>query len=166
MDKKLKYIRTFYTIIFTIIVLYIVRNNFILPNHIFKYKIFLSMEQKIENLVLGILVFFVSSISYFVVDEKFNIKNLKNYWALESLRKFIWINEVESVFKGADTYQNKKINKSISNFISLSLISLFTIFYIKPEWTLFLIYLFVIVIAVCVIYFKNKSLYFLEYISI
>ena len=68
MDKKLKYIRTFYTIIFTIIVLYIVRNNFILPNHIFKYKIFLSMEQKIENLVLGILVFFVSSISYFVVD--------------------------------------------------------------------------------------------------
>ena len=94
MDKKLKYIRTFYTIIFTIIVLYIVRNNFILPNHIFKYKIFLSMEQKIENLVLGILVFFVSSISYFVVDEKFNIKNLKNYWALESLRKFIWINEV------------------------------------------------------------------------
>ena len=166
MDKKLKYIRTFYTIIFTIIVLYIVRNNFILPNHIFKYKIFLSMEQKIENLVLGILVFFVSSISYFVVDEKFNIKNLKNYWALESLRKFIWINEVESVFKGADTYQNKKINKSISNFIALSLISLFTIFYIKPEWTLFLIYLFVIVIAVCVIYFKNKSLYFLEYISI
>ncbi|MDU5527108.1 MAG: bifunctional lysylphosphatidylglycerol flippase/synthetase MprF [Finegoldia magna] len=124
------------------------------------------MEQKIENLVLGILVFFVSSISYFVVDEKFNIKNLKNYWALESLRKFIWINEVESVFKGADTYQNKKINKSISNFIALSLISLFTIFYIKPEWTLFLIYLFVIVIAVCVIYFKNKSLYFLEYISI
>ena len=166
MDKKLKYIRTFYTIIFTIIVLYIVRNNFILPNHIFKYKIFLSMEQKIENLVLGILVFFVSSISYFVVDEKFNIKNLKNYWALESLRKFIWINEVESVFKGADTYQNKKINKSISNFIALSLISLFTIFYIKPEWTLFLIYLFVIVIAVCVIYFRNKSLYFLEYISI
>lgn len=166
MDKKLKYIRTFYTIIFTIIVLYIVRNNFILPSHIFKYKIFLSMEQKIENLVLGILVFFVSSISYFVVDEKFNIKNLKNYWALESLRKFIWINEVESVFKEADTYQNKKINKSISNFISLSLISLFTIFYIKPEWTLFLIYLFVIVIAVCVIYFKNKSLYFLEYISI
>lgn len=166
MDKKLKYIRTFYTIIFTIIVLYIVRNNFILPNHIFKYKIFLSMEQKIENLVLGILVFFVSSISYFVVDEKFNFKNLKNYWALESLRKFIWINEVESVFKGADTYQNKKINKSISNFIALSLISLFTIFYIKPEWTLFLIYLFVIVIAVCVIYFKNKSLYFLEYISI
>lgn len=166
MDKKLKYIRTFYTIIFTIIVLYIVRNNFILPNHIFKYKIFLSMEQKIENLVLGILVFFVSSISYFVVDEKFNIKNLKNYWALESLRKFIWINEVESVFKGADTYQNKKINKSISNFIALSLISLFTIFYIKPEWTLFLIYLFVIVIAVCVIYFKNKSLYSLEYISI
>ena len=166
MDKKLKYIRTFYTIIFTIIVLYIVRNNFILPNHIFKYKIFLSMEQKIENLVLGILVFFVSSISYFIVDEKFNIKNLKNYWALESLRKFIWINEVESVFKGADTYQNKKINKSISNFIALSLISLFTIFYIKPEWTLFLIYLFVIVIAVCVIYFKNKSLYFLEYISI
>ena len=137
-----------------------------MPNHIFKYKIFLSMEQKIENLVLGILVFFVSSISYFVVDEKFNIKNLKNYWALESLRKFIWINEVESVFKGADTYQNKKINKSISNFIALSLISLFTIFYIKPEWTLFLIYLFVIVIAVCVIYFKNKSLYFLEYISI
>ena len=137
-----------------------------MPNHIFKYKIFLSMEQKIENLVLGILVFFVSSISYFVVDEKFNIKNLKNYWALESLRKFIWINEVESVFKGADTYQNKKIKKSISNFIALSLISLFTIFYIKPEWTLFLIYLFVIVIAVCVIYFKNKSLYFLEYISI
>ncbi len=137
-----------------------------MPNHIFKYKIFLSMEQKIENLVLGILVFFVSSISYFIVDEKFNIKNLKNYWALESLRKFIWINEVESVFKGADTYQNKKINKSISNFIALSLISLFTIFYIKPEWTLFLIYLFVIVIAVCVIYFKNKSLYFLEYISI
>ena len=137
-----------------------------MPNHIFKYKIFLSMEQKIENLVLGILVFFVSSISYFVVDEKFNIKNLKNYWALESLRKFIWINEVESVFKGADTYQNKKINKSISNFIALSLISLFTIFYIKPEWTLFLIYLFVIVIAVCVIYFKNKSLYSLEYISI
>lgn len=137
-----------------------------MPNHIFKYKIFLSMEQKIENLVLGILVFFVSSISYFVVDEKFNIKNLKNYWALESLRTFIWINEVESVFKGADTYQNKKINKSISNFIALSLISLFTIFYIKPEWTLFLIYLFVIVIAVCVIYFKNKSLYFLEYISI
>lgn len=166
MDKKLKYIRTFYTIIFTIIVLYIVRNNFILPNHIFKYKIFLSMEQKIENLVLGILVFFVSSISYFIVDDKFNIKNLKNYWALESLRKFIWINEVESVFKGEDTYQNKKINKSISNFIALSLISLFTIFYIKPEWTLFLIYLFVIVIAVCVIYFKNKSLYFLEYISI
>ena len=137
-----------------------------MPNHIFKYKIFLSMEQKIENLLLGILVFFVSSISYFIVDEKFNIKNLKNYWALESLRKFIWINEVESVFKGADTYQNKKINKSISNFIALSLISLFTIFYIKPEWTLFLIYLFVIVIAVCVIYFKNKSLYFLEYISI
>lgn len=137
-----------------------------MPNHIFKYKIFLSMEQKIENLVLGILVFFVSSISYFIVDEKFNIKNLKNYWALESLRKFIWINEVESVFKGEDTYQNKKINKSISNFIALSLISLFTIFYIKPEWTLFLIYLFVIVIAVCVIYFKNKSLYFLEYISI
>ena len=57
MDKKLKYIRTTYTIIFTIIVLYIVRNNFISPNHIFKYKIFLSIAQKLQIALFGLLQF-------------------------------------------------------------------------------------------------------------
>ena len=66
MDKKLKYIRTTYTIIFTIIVLYIVRNNFIAPNHIFKYKIFLSIAQKLQIALYGLLVFLISSISYFL----------------------------------------------------------------------------------------------------
>lgn len=34
----------------------------------------------------------------------------------------------------------------------------------KPEWTLFLIYLVILVIGICVIYFKNKSPYYLDFV--
>ncbi|MDU5237455.1 MAG: hypothetical protein E6192_07920, partial [Finegoldia magna] len=164
MDKKLKYIRTTYTIIFTIIVLYIVRNNFIAPNHIFKYKIFLSIAQKLQIALYGLLVFLISSISYFLYNKNFDFKDIKKFWVLESLRKFVWIKGIESVFIGEDEYKDQNLNKNISNFIALSLISIFTIFLMKPEWTLFLIYLVILVIGICVIYFKNKCPYYLDFV--
>ena len=34
----------------------------------------------------------------------------------------------------------------------------------KPEWTLFLIYLVILVIGICVIYFKNKCPYYLDFV--
>lgn len=111
MDKKLKYIRTTYTIIFTIIVLYIVRNNFISPNHIFKYKIFLSIGQKSQIVLFGLLVFLISSISYFLYNKNFKFKDIKKYWVLESLRKFVWIKGIESVFIGEDEYKDQNLNK-------------------------------------------------------
>ena len=163
MDKKLKYIRTAYTIIFTIIVLYIVRNNFISPNHIFKYKIFLSIGQKSQIVLFGLLVFLISSISYFLYNKNFDFKDIKKYWVLESLRKFVWIKGIESVFIGEDEYKDQNLNKNISNFIALSLISILTMFLMKPEWTLFLIYLVILVIGICVIYFKNKCPYYLDF---
>lgn len=162
MDKKLKYIKIAYTIIFTIIVLYIVRNNFISPNHIFKYKIFLSIGQKFKNVLFGLVVFFISTISYYLIDDQFDIKNAKKYWILESLRKFIWIKGIESIVTDGNEYKIQKLNKNISNFIALSLISIFTIFFMKPEWTLFLIYLVILVIFICVIYLKNKCPYYLD----
>ncbi len=162
MDKKLKYTKIAYTIIFTIIVLYIVRNNFISPNHIFKYKIFLSIGQKFKNVLFGLVVFFISTISYYLIDDQFDIKNAKKYWILESLRKFIWIKGIESIVTDGNEYKIQKLNKNISNFIALSLISIFTIFFMKPEWTLFLIYLVILVIFICVIYLKNKCPYYLD----
>lgn len=162
MDKKLKYTKIAYTIIFTIIVLYIVRNNFISPNHIFKYKIFLSIGQKFKNVLFGLVVFFISTISYYLIDDQFDIKNAKKYWILESLRKFIWIKGIESIVIDGNEYKIQKLNKNISNFIALSLISIFTIFFMKPEWTLFLIYLVILVIFICVIYLKNKCPYYLD----
>lgn len=164
MDKKLKLIKTTYTIIFTIIVLYIVRNNFIAPNHIFKYKIFLSIAQKLQIALFGLLVFLISSTSYFLYNKNFDFKDIKKYWILESLRKFVWIKGIESVFIGEDEYKDQNLNKNISNFIALSLISIFTIFLMKPEWTLFLIYLVILVIGICVIYFKNKCPYYLDFV--
>lgn len=75
----------------------------------------------------------------------------------------MWIKGIESVFIGEDEYKDQNLNKNISNFIALSLISIFTIFLMKPEWTLFLVYLVILVIGICVIYFKNKCPYYLDF---
>ena len=164
MDKKLKYIKISYTIIFTLIVFYIVKNNFILNNQIFNYKILISSFQKIEITFLGMLIFFISMMSHLIVDGKIDKTKLKSNWIFESLRKFVWIKGVDSKFLDDENFENKKYLINFANFLALSLISIFVIFAVKPQWTLFLLYLIFIFAGVCFLYYKKQNPY-LNFIS-
>ncbi len=157
-DKRLKYFKFTYMTIFTLIMIYIVRNKFVIPMKIFKSSFYLEPFQKLSIGILGILAFTISVISYCILGAKFNRKDIKKYWTFESFRKFVWVKGIDSVFLDEDD-EGKKMLMNISNFIAASLVSIVIILIKKPEWSLLLLHLIIILIIISLMYFKKKYIF-------